>query len=121
MRTSFVRVKQEEKKNNKKMDNTKNFADGLRFSLPSEKAPTWVKGQISVNVAKFLPWAEANQDERGWINCDIKESKSGNLYVELNTYRRDKTGQSRTTQKVELPPAYKESMLEDRSDEELPF
>ena len=95
-RTSFARVKQEEKKNNKKMENTKNFADGLRFSLPSEKAPEWVKGQISVNVAKFLPWAEANQDERGWLNIDIKLSKNNSLYCELNTWKKDKTGQKRT-------------------------
>ncbi len=67
----------------------KNFADGLRFNTPSPKAPEFVKGQISINIEKFIPWAQANADQRGWINLDVKESKGGNIYCELNTFRKD--------------------------------
>ena len=106
------------------MSNIKNFPEGLRFSSPSEKAPEWVKGQISVNVAKFLPWAEANQDERGWINLDLKVSKNGNYYLELNEWRKDKTGQKRTIEKP-TPVKSIHVRVEDEegseTEEELPF
>ena len=67
----------------------KNFADGLRFTTPGPKTPSFVKGQISINIEKFIPWAQANADQRGWINLDVKESKGGNVYCELNTFRKD--------------------------------
>lgn len=65
----------------------KKFIDGMRFNEPPVKAPKWIKGQISVNVPKFRAYMDANQDDRGWLNIDVKEAKSGVLYLELNTYR----------------------------------
>lgn len=66
----------------------KNFIDGMRFNPPHEKAPIWIKGQIAIEVEKFIAYAKAHQDNRGWLNVDVKESKNGNLYCELNTYGR---------------------------------
>ena len=68
----------------------KQFADGLRFELPGEKAPAWVKGKISIKADAFIKFLEANKNERGWVNLDVKESKGGNIYVELNTYSSQK-------------------------------
>jgi len=69
------------------MTTEKKFIDGMRYSAPSEKAPAWVKGHISVQVDPFIRFATGNCDERGWLNIDVKESKAGNLYLELSTYR----------------------------------
>jgi transglutaminase-like putative cysteine protease len=101
----------------------KNFANGLRFTTPSEKAPEWVKGQISVKLEDFIAWAQANVDERGWLNIDVKESKNGSLYCELNTYRRDKTGQNRTQVKTRQikTPALQVEEPEEEVEEALPF
>ena len=72
------------------MENTtKNFADGLRFELPGPKAPTWVKGKISIKVDAFTNWLAQNMDEKGWVNLDVKESKGGNIYVEKNDWKKD--------------------------------
>ncbi len=97
------------------MDTEKKFADGIRFETPRPKAPHWIKGHIAVNMAKFAPWAEANQDERGWLNLDVKESKKGSLYVELDTYRRGGR-QEAAAGKEEQAPAEPEV-----SPEDLPF
>lgn len=87
------------------MTTEKKFIDGMRYNEPREKAPAWVKGHISVNAAQFLPFMEANQDERGWLNIDIKESKGGKLYLELNTYRSGSRPQQATREPDLDPPA----------------
>jgi hypothetical protein len=65
------------------------FADGLFFKKPSEKAPSFIIGNLSVNVEKFTKFIQEQQTERGWVNLDIKESRNGTIYVELNTYKRE--------------------------------
>ncbi len=78
------------------------FADGMRYEPPSDKAPDWVKGKISIKVEAFIKFLQAQENERGWINLDIKVSKGGNYYVELNTY---KPGQANpATATPEKPP-----------------
>lgn len=72
------------------MDIQKNFAQGLRYSLPHQNAPDFVKGQLSIKVDEFINWIEQNKNDRGWINIDIKESRGGKLYCELNNYGQDK-------------------------------
>ena len=66
----------------------KTFADGIMFRLPSEKSPKWIKGNISVNVAKFTDFLNKVSNERGWVNLDVKDSKNGTMYIELNTYQK---------------------------------
>lgn len=79
------------------------FADGVFFKLPHDKAPKFVKGNISINVEKFGAFMTAQVNERGWINLDIKESKNGSIYVELNTYQsgQQKAQPAQTTQPKE--------------------
>ena len=67
------------------------FADGIRFSEPSEKAPDFIKGRISIQAEQALAFIEKYKDERGWLNLDVKESKGGKLYVELNTWKKGET------------------------------
>jgi hypothetical protein len=74
------------------------FADGLFFKKPSEKAPKFIIGNLSVNVGKFVPFLQAQTNERGWVNLDIKESKNGTIYIEVNDWQK---GQE--TKKEEIP------------------
>lgn len=62
------------------------FVDGLRFDRPNEKAPEWVKGKLSIFADKLIPFIEKYRNERGYLNLDLKESKEGKLYLELNTF-----------------------------------
>jgi len=63
------------------------FADGLKFELPHEKAPYFVKGRLSIKVPEFISFLEKNQSNAGWVNIDIKMSQKGNGYGELNTWK----------------------------------
>lgn len=90
--------------------NGKKFIEGMRFSEPRSRAPVWIKGHISVSVAKFLDFAQANMDERGWLNIDMKESKGGKIYLELDTWKPGARKYHETIEKAE----------EERPPDELP-
>jgi hypothetical protein len=64
------------------------FAEGLHYELPSQGAPDFVKGKLSVRVADFIEFLKAHVNERGFVNIDIKQSRGGNYYCELNEYRK---------------------------------
>jgi hypothetical protein len=73
------------------MENNKVFADGFIFKR-NENAPEFVIGAISVKVDEAQKFLSSNANN-GWVNLDIKQSKSGKYYMELNTYK-PKTTQS---------------------------
>jgi len=64
------------------------FIDGMKFERPSPKCPEWIKGKISVKVDEFLTFAKKNENDRGYLNIDLKLSKDNNLYLELNTFKK---------------------------------
>lgn len=64
------------------------FTDGLIFKKPRQGAPDFVKGAISVKVPEFTAFLKKH-DNNGWVNIDLKMSKEGKLYCELNNFRRD--------------------------------
>jgi len=74
------------------MDNTeKLFADGM-FAFETDK--DWLPMRISVSVEQFAKTmikhkgiAAANE---GRLNIDIKKAKSGKLYAEVNTWKKEK-------------------------------
>lgn len=62
----------------------KTFVDGLIFKV-RENAPDFVKGSLSVKVKEFTKFIQDNNNN-GWVNIDLKQSKGGKYYAELNTY-----------------------------------
>ena len=66
------------------------FTNGLIFKAPRENAPDFVKGSLSVKVDDFIAFLHEHNTNAGWINIDIKESKGGKLYCELNQYKPEK-------------------------------
>lgn len=83
------------------------FADGLFFKRPSDKAPKFIIGNLSVNIEKFTKFIQEQQTEKGWVNLDIKESRNGTIYIELNTYKREEKSdfqrQLEEPEKEEIP------------------
>ena len=63
------------------------FADGLRFELPSEKAPEFIKGRLSFKAPEFIKFLEAHQSNAGWVNVTLKVGQSGKAYAELDTWK----------------------------------
>jgi len=60
------------------------FADGFSFKR-TENAPDFVVGRMSVKVEDAVVWLKSNS-KNGWVNMDIKQSKGGKYYCELDTW-----------------------------------
>jgi hypothetical protein len=65
------------------------FVDGLRWSDPHPNAPDFVKGKLSIKVDELIKYLQANQSN-GWVNINLKESKGGKMYFELDTWKPEK-------------------------------
>jgi len=65
------------------------FVDGMMFKKPRDGAPDFVKGTISVKAVEFTEFLK-KYETNGWVNLDLKKSKEGKLYLELNTWKPEK-------------------------------
>lgn len=64
-----------------------NYVKGIFWNEPSEKAPEWVKGRISFKVKDVIEYLQANENERGYVNVNVKISRNGDTYLELDTWQ----------------------------------
>lgn len=68
----------------------KQFVEGFWANKPNEKAPDFVKAEISVDLKRFFEWAKewknTNPDEK-YLRVTVKESQKGEYYGELNTWK----------------------------------
>jgi hypothetical protein len=83
------------------MAEEKVFADGFVFKR-RESAPEWVVGGVSVKVEEAVAFLSQHQ-KNGWVNIDIKRSKNGSYYIELDTYVPKSKGSAPTTSYEEMP------------------
>jgi hypothetical protein len=72
------------------------FANGFSFKR-KDNAPEFVVGRLSMKVDDAIEFIKANQ-KNGWINLDVKKARTGNFYIELDTYS-PKEGESSTEAK----------------------
>jgi len=83
------------------------FPDGLTWKDPSEKAPSFIKGQIHVHAKKLVTWLQANKNlisERGYVVLDLKESMKGGLYFSVNTWKPQPKQERNTMEMYEPTP-----------------
>lgn len=92
------------------MSEEKIFADGFSFKR-QENAPDFVIGRISVKVDEAIAFLRKHE-KNGWVNLNAKYGRSGNPYMELDTYEPK-------SKKDDTPaPATKKAT---KPKEELPF
>lgn len=68
------------------MSEEKQFANGIWFNKPHQNAPDFVIGKLSISVQNFIAWLNEH-DENDKVRIDIKESRAGKVYCELDTYQ----------------------------------
>ena len=92
------------------------FVDGLFVNNPRENAPDFVKGSLSIQVDKFIPYLKSKANAKGYVNIDLLESKEGNLYPKLNEWKPN-------TSNLEKPEPIERAMREDEEIkiENIPF
>lgn len=76
------------------------YAEGMSAKIPPKSAPNFLKMSIAIKVDDFVDWVQDKKNDRGYVNIDVKESKKGNIYCELNTFTGNKQKKvSDTTEK----------------------
>lgn len=63
----------------------KEFAEGLFFKPPSDKAPEYVIGSLSIKRNDLINWLTPRGGE--WVNLNIKRSQGGKVYFEVDTWK----------------------------------
>jgi len=67
------------------------FADGYVFKR-REDAPDFVIGEIGVKVEDAIAFLKKHTKSNGWVDLNVLYGRSGNPYIELNTYEPKKKG-----------------------------
>lgn len=83
----------------------KKFISGLFVYPPHAKAPSFVKGKLSINPDKLSEWLLENKgaaNEKGFISIDLKEGRDGKWYAQVNDWKpSDKKVESETTEEID--------------------
>lgn len=61
------------------------FVDGMIFKKPHQNAPDFVKGKISIKVHELTQFIDKHNKD-GWVNIDLKKSKGGKYYLQLDNW-----------------------------------
>jgi hypothetical protein len=97
------------------------FAEGFSFKR-NESAPDYVVGRLSLKVDDAVAFIKKHANTNGWVNLSIMYGRSGNPYVELDTYepakQEDAVPASKAGLKTKPAPA---PVVEEEDDDELPF
>jgi hypothetical protein len=99
------------------MAEEKIFADGFLFKR-RENAPEFVIGSLSLKVDEAIAFIK-NNTKAGWVNLDIKQARSGNYYLELDTFEPKVKGDAKAAPAKATKPAAKKVAEDD--DDEVPF
>lgn len=63
----------------------KKFVNGLIIKAPRDNAPDFVKCSISIKRKDLGNWLREQTED--WINLDVKVSKEGKWYAEVNEWK----------------------------------
>jgi len=66
------------------------FIKGMIVKKPSEKAPDFIKANISFKVDEIVQFLQEHA-KNGWVNVQVKESKGGKYYAQVDTWERKTT------------------------------
>lgn len=98
------------------------FADGFLFKR-RENAPDFVVGRLSIKAEEAIAFIKKHE-KNGWVNLDIKNGRSGNPYIELDTYEGGQTAKPKADQEPAIKESKKRNVPEaqpEQADDDLPF
>jgi len=79
------------------MNDEKEFVDGMIVKKPKEQAPDFIKAGISFKLDEFAAWVgqwKKNNPGKEWLNIEVKESKGGKYYAEVDNWEPKQTNGS---------------------------
>lgn len=85
------------------------FVNGLMIKKPHDNAPDFVKCAISIKRKDLGNWLREKDDE--WINIQVKESKGGKWYAEVDTWKPNKEDAPKTIAEQKKEGSFDDSDL----------
>jgi hypothetical protein len=95
------------------------FADGFSFKR-NEKAPDFVVGRLSMKSDDAVAFIRQHE-KGGWVNLNIKTARSGNYYIELDTYEPAAQNGMKEEATQEAKPRKAPAPSKEEDDLDLPF
>lgn len=98
------------------------FADGFVFKR-NEKAPDFVVGRISIKVDEAIAFINQHK-KNGWVNLNVKTARSGNYYIDLDTFEsKNESAVDKYHAKKEPQPntPAQQVLAESEEEDDLPF
>ena len=77
------------------------FPKGISIKEARKEAPDFVKGDVGINLKKFVEWAKPKISEAGWVNLSLNISAKGNYYFSFYNKNGEEVGNVKA--KEELP------------------
>lgn len=71
------------------------FSEGIYLNKVHDRAPEFVKANVSIHVKKAIEWLQTLEhkgviDEKGYIRLSGKEGREGKRYFEVDTWKPEK-------------------------------
>ena len=60
------------------------FISGLIVKKPHEKAPEFIIAKLSIKRDDLIKWLQGKDE---WVNADIKLSKKGSYYAQVDNWK----------------------------------
>lgn len=97
------------------------FADGFIFKR-NENAPDFVVGRLSMKVDDAIAFMKQHE-KSGWVNLNIKTARSGNYYMDLDTFEAKQQGSAVDKYNAKATNAKMENAeaIAEEEDDDLPF
>ena len=96
------------------------FGDGIFFKT-KDTAPAFVLGSVSIKVDDFITFLKDNV-KKGWVNMDLKESKNGKHYFQVDTWEpKPRSADENTSAPAAAPPPAAAAPAAAKADPDLPF
>lgn len=94
------------------------FAEGFSFKR-NENAPDYVIGRIGIKVDEAITFLR-NHEKNGWVNLNALYARSGNAYIELDTFEPQRGGAPKAAAAPKAAPA-PQPEAQSEEEEDLPF
>jgi hypothetical protein len=94
------------------------FADGFVFKR-NENAPDFVIGRMSIKVEEAIAFLKQHE-KGGWVNLGVKTARSGNYYIELDTFEA-KSKDSAVDKYSKKTETKQQPTVKEEEEDDLPF
>lgn len=89
------------------------FIDGLWANKPHEKAPDFVKAELSIDLVRFSEWVrnwKKSHEGEKYLRITVKESQKHEFYAEVNEWKPNKDAAKPAKEAIDPPNDFSDDL-----------